>query len=130
MKKIVLPAVVALFIGCIPSPTELCKSNVETTCKKMFECYDQQTKDFMAAMIGTSVEECKTKLAASAKCDSKTTQDDLCKTTLSDGGVQTTGAGKFDLGKAASCSDKVKAQSCTDWLDVNKTPDDCKNRCG
>lgn len=70
---------------------------------------------------GTSFEDCMTKVTALAKCEQKASEAELC-----------TGenAGKtFNVFKAAECSDKRRALTCADFLDPEKEPAVCKERC-
>lgn len=130
MRRIVpMFAVMGLIaaVGCIPSPPELCQRGVDLTCTRLFECQPDAVKsaDAFKGIYGTSVAECKTKLEALAKCSEKKEQNELCASNP-DGG---TALGTYDISKASECSDKKKAQTCTDFLDVNKTPDACKVVC-
>jgi hypothetical protein len=116
-------------VACVPSPTELCKTGVTNSCTRLHECTAADVKgtDAFKTTYGTTVDECKTKLATLAKCDEKKNQDELCSTVNpTDGGVKT---GKYDLAKASSCSDAKKAQSCTDYMDATKMPEACKTVC-
>jgi hypothetical protein len=132
-KSLIAVAAVALAVAavaCAPSPPEICKRGVALTCSRTFECNDDATKgsDPFKAIFGTSVEDCNTRLAALGGCDSKLTEDDLCKVTGADGGV--TQNGKFSLSNASACSDARKALSCADFKDPTKTPEVCKKVCG
>jgi hypothetical protein len=72
----------------------------------------------MKASLGATAAECKTSTEASRGCADKKADNDLCD------------SGKtYHLDKASSCSDKVKAQSCADFLDTTKKPADCDLIC-
>ncbi len=112
-----------LLVACVPSPPDLCRRGVDLECTRRFECESDavKTSDGFRGAYGTSLDDCRTKVASQAKCDEKTSQDELC--TGEDQGKA------FDLGQAQACSNEKKAQSCADFLDPAKTPASCGLRC-
>jgi hypothetical protein len=110
-------------VACIPSPDELCRRGVELDCTRQFECQRPEVKasDGFKGGWGSSVEECKRKVAEQARCSEKVTQNELC--------IGEDQGKTFDLGKAATCSSERKAQSCGDFLDPAKLPAACNERC-
>ncbi len=116
-------AVAFVAVGCVPSPADVCKSGINTSCTKMHECTDAATKasTVWQGIFGTSVDDCKTKLEASANCTARTSYDQGC--------TGTSAGKKYDLGKASECSNAIKAQSCTDFMDATKSPAACAQVC-
>src|SRR6185436_17829869 len=112
-----------LVAACVPSPPELCKRGVDLECTRQFECQSDGVKasEGFQGGWGISLESCNTKVAAQAHCDDKVTQNDLC--TGENAGK------KFDLGAASQCSSERRAQSCADFLDPEKLPSVCNQRC-
>ncbi len=114
---------VVLLIGCVPSPAELCHRGVDLECTRQFECQSDAVKaspGFQGGW-GFSLDDCRMKVAAQARCDEKATQDELC--TGADQGKT------FDLSKASACSSDRRALSCADFLDPAKLPQSCNERC-
>jgi len=112
-----------VLIACVPSPAELCRRGVDLECTRQFECQSDAVKasEGFQGGWGISVDACRTKVAAQARCDEKATQNDLCTGEY---------AGKtFDLGAASQCSNERRGQSCADFLDPEKQPASCKERC-
>jgi hypothetical protein len=135
MRKLVVACgalAAIIFAACAPSPPELCKSGITTTCSRQFECQDDATKnsDIFKGSFGTSTTECQTKLEAFAKCDDKKTENELCVKIGADGGVTN---GTFHLDKASECSNATKALSCADYKiqlsDPTKAPAACAGKC-
>jgi hypothetical protein len=112
-----------LFAACIPSPPDLCRRGVDLECTRQFECQTDAIKmsDAFRGGWGTTLDECRTKVAAQAQCDLKVTQDDLC--------VGEYAGLHFDLSKASQCSSDRRALSCADFLDPAKMPQSCDERC-
>jgi hypothetical protein len=115
-------ALALLSVGCV-SPEAVCKSSVDQVCERNFECRSAEFKASEQFQLGygSSVEECKTKLYNSGKCEEKKEDNDNC-----------TGAnaGKtFNLDKASECSDARAKLSCEDYLDPAKTPAACAQVC-
>ena len=106
------------FAACGVAPSELCRRSVALSCDRTFECTPAETLASMKDTVGTSAAECKVNLEGTSKCASKGWENDLC----ADGKTY-----HFDM--AAACSDKVKAQSCADFLDASKTPPECAQVC-
>jgi hypothetical protein len=116
-------AAVALFaVGCA-TPEAVCKSGVDQACERNFECQSDAVKssDTFKSIFGANVDECKTKLYASNKCEERTEDNDNCTGT---------NAGKtFNLDKASECSDARAKLACADYLDPAKTPAVCAEVC-
>ena len=112
-----------LLVACVPSPADLCRRGVDLECTRQFECQSGEVKSSAGFQggWGLSLDECRTKVAAQAKCDEKATQDELC--TGADQGKT------FNLGNASACSSDRKALSCSDFLDPAKAPASCSTRC-
>jgi len=112
-----------LFVACVPSPPELCHRGVDLECTRRYECEPDavKTSEGFRGAYGTSLDDCRTKVAALAKCDEKMTQNDLC--TGADEGKT------FDLSQASACSNERKAQACADFIDPAKLPASCSMRC-
>jgi hypothetical protein len=111
MRKFILlgSAALSLFaVGCTPSPEALCETETDTVCDRFYDCFTEAERSdpSVQAIIGTSLSDCKTKLAKSADCSSKKTDNDLC--TGDDAGKT------FNLSNASSCVDGIKKASCTD----------------
>ena len=125
MRKFFLAgtALLSLAVGCVPSPEQLCETQVDVSCDKVYQCYSDAERKQLESIFGTSVSDCKTKLVKTFDCASKKNQDDLCKDS-------TTGT-KFNLSNASKCIDAVKAQSCTDFRDTSgtKEPAVCDQVC-
>lgn len=114
---------VVLVMGCVPAPADLCQRGVDLECERQFECQSDAVKasaGFQGGW-GTSVDDCKTKVAAQARCAEKASQNDLC--TGADQGKA------FDVSKASSCSAERRALTCADFLDPAKLPQACNERC-
>jgi hypothetical protein len=110
-------------LGCVPSPADLCRRGVDLECTREFECQSDAVKaspGFQGGW-GTSVDDCRTRVATQAKCDEKLTQNDLC--TGADQGKT------FDLSQASACASARQALSCADFLDPAKLPVSCSQRC-
>ncbi|MBX7114253.1 MAG: hypothetical protein K1X64_07940 [Myxococcaceae bacterium] len=124
MKNLLSFVALALaFSSCIPPPPELCRRGVKLECERQFECQSDavKTSEAFKGGWGTSVDDCIAKVSALAKCDEKTTENELC-----------TGenAGKtFNVFKAADCSSARSALSCADFLDPAQEPAVCAERC-
>jgi len=100
--------------ACGPSPVELCRRTIALHCDRTFECTPTETLEQLKATVGGSAAECKTLAEETQGCAAKWTEYDLC----ADGKT-------YHLDKASTCSDKVKAQSCADFLDPLQTPAEC-----
>jgi len=112
-------AAMSLFaVGC-PSPRAVCESDVAMACERAFECASDQEKssDDFKAENGTSVAECKTKLASDVKCAEMKDFTWFC------------GSGTYNYDKAAECDDAKKAQSCADFYTWAKSPPACSQIC-
>ena len=124
MRNVIfLAALAVVAVGCAPTPVEVCKSGIDTTCSRLFECQSDAVKNSneFKTIYGTSVAECKTKLETAVNCAARTNYDQGCTGT---------NAGKtYDLFKASECSNAVKALSCTDFLDPAKIPAVCGQIC-
>lgn len=118
-----LLVVVTMLVACVPGPIELCHRGVDLECTRQFECQSEMVKasEGFRGGYGISVDDCRTKVAAQAKCDEKATNNELC--TGADEGKT------FDLSKASACSADKKALSCADFLDPAKLPQSCNERC-
>jgi hypothetical protein len=124
MRSAFIAVLAVVAVGCAPTPAEVCKTGISTTCSRMWECTDSATTSSSAfqSIFGTSASDCTTKLTASSSCDSRKNYDDAC--TGNNAGK------KYDLAKAQQCLDAIKAQSCADFLDATKTPAVCSQVCG
>ena len=112
-----------LLMACVPSPPELCQRGVDLECTRRYECESaavRSSEGFLGA-YGSSLDDCRTKVATQARCDEKVTQNDLC--TGADQGKT------FDLSQASACSNERKAQTCADFIDPAKLPASCSMRC-
>jgi hypothetical protein len=110
-------------VACVPAPADLCRRGVDLECTREFECQSDAVKasDGFMGGWGTSVDDCRTRVAAQAKCDEKVSQNDLC--TGADQGKT------FDLSQASACSSARNALSCADFLDPAKLPEACSKKC-
>lgn len=106
------------FAGCGPKASELCTRSVALGCDRLYECTPPALLEPMQASLGATAAECRANQEASKGCADKKADNELCD------------SGKtYHLDKASACSDKVKAQSCADFLDAAKKPAECSEVC-
>ena len=123
MRKVVFFVLAVAAVGCAPTPIEVCKSGIDTTCTRLFECQPDAVKSSATfqGIYGTNVAECKTKLETLSSCDARKNYDEGC--------TGTNAGKKYDLFKAGDCKAAIKALSCADFLDATKTPAVCAEVC-